>query len=267
MLDPVPPSIPNPLPVAKGGTGAQSSAEALASLGAAAVVHTHAQADVDGLVAALAAKADLAGATFTGPVVAPLLDLGTTLGQKLYLYHSGTIRYGALIDSGVMNFFAGGAARVGFGSMSESDGASFTEYFSVAGDAPFARYWGSPASGSVGTEQTVSFIRAAAAGVSWPQVVDIKVGRHTAPSASAEPFTRLDIAVKGAQDGTFAADVLALTLRSDFRNVGRAASSAPDDADVPANGMTFYLDESGGNLKVRVRYSDGTYKTGTLSLA
>lgn len=45
------------------------------------------------------------------------------------------------------------------------------------------------------------------------------------------------------------------------------AASAPADADVPTGRGIFYLDEAGHNLKVRVRYSDGTtLKTGTLAI-
>lgn len=46
-----------------------------------------------------------------------------------------------------------------------------------------------------------------------------------------------------------------------------APASAPTDSHLPASEVSFFLDESGNNLKVRVRYSDGTtLKTGTLAL-
>lgn len=52
------------------------------------------------------------------------------------------------------------------------------------------------------------------------------------------------------------------------RAFGIALPSAPADDDVIVNsGFNFYLDEAGDDLKIRVRYSDGTLKTGTVALA
>ena len=45
-----------------------------------------------------------------------------------------------------------------------------------------------------------------------------------------------------------------------------AAASAPTDANLPIGSVTVYLDETGNNIKFRVRKSDGTYKTATLSM-
>jgi hypothetical protein len=46
-----------------------------------------------------------------------------------------------------------------------------------------------------------------------------------------------------------------------------APASAPTDAHLAASQISFYLDESGNNLKVRVKYADGTtLKTGTVAL-
>jgi hypothetical protein len=45
-----------------------------------------------------------------------------------------------------------------------------------------------------------------------------------------------------------------------------APSSAPMDADIANNQISVYLDESGNNLKFRIRKSDGTYKTATLAM-
>lgn len=41
---------------------------------------------------------------------------------------------------------------------------------------------------------------------------------------------------------------------------------AVDDAEIPNSSLHFYLDEAGNKLKVRVRYSDGTYKDGEIAL-
>jgi hypothetical protein len=52
---------------------------------------------------------------------------------------------------------------------------------------------------------------------------------------------------------------------------GRAAliapPSAPTDAQIANSEVSWYLDEAGNNLKFRVKYSNGTLKTGTLALA
>lgn len=71
-------------------------------------------------------------------------------------------------------------------------------------------------------------------------------------------------------DGVYHVDTSAqpmLNLLYNYRVVQAAASSAPTDSDIFTNGIMFYLDESGNNLKCRVRYSSGTYKTATIALA
>jgi len=51
------------------------------------------------------------------------------------------------------------------------------------------------------------------------------------------------------------------------RFAAAAPASAPTDAQIGTSQVTFYLDESGHNLKFRVLYSDGTtFKTGTVAL-
>jgi hypothetical protein len=44
-----------------------------------------------------------------------------------------------------------------------------------------------------------------------------------------------------------------------------ALNAAPTDADLLINQVAFYVDETNNQLKVRVRYTDGTYRTGTLA--
>lgn len=46
----------------------------------------------------------------------------------------------------------------------------------------------------------------------------------------------------------------------------RAPNSAPNDARLNNSDINWYLDETNDDLKVRVRYSDGTLKTGTVAL-
>ncbi|PYV31258.1 MAG: hypothetical protein DMG22_17640 [Acidobacteria bacterium] len=45
-----------------------------------------------------------------------------------------------------------------------------------------------------------------------------------------------------------------------------APSSAPTDANLNNSNISFWLDETGNNLKVRVKYSSGTLKTATIAL-
>jgi len=60
------------------------------------------------------------------------------------------------------------------------------------------------------------------------------------------------------------------TSRFSIDNTGRlyltAPNSAPADADLGNSQFSFYLDEANNALKIRVRYSNGTYKTATLAL-
>lgn len=44
------------------------------------------------------------------------------------------------------------------------------------------------------------------------------------------------------------------------------ADTPPNDQDIPNGHMTAYLDETGDQIIFRVRYSDGTLKTGTIAL-
>lgn len=53
---------------------------------------------------------------------------------------------------------------------------------------------------------------------------------------------------------------------TDGRFALAAPASAPTDAHLANGQVSFYLDEAGANLKVRVKYSDGTLKAGTLTL-
>jgi hypothetical protein len=46
-----------------------------------------------------------------------------------------------------------------------------------------------------------------------------------------------------------------------------APNTAPTDADLQNARISFYLDESGHNLKIRVRYADATLKLATVALA
>ncbi|MGH8247949.1 MAG: hypothetical protein ACREUU_16125 [Gammaproteobacteria bacterium] len=45
-----------------------------------------------------------------------------------------------------------------------------------------------------------------------------------------------------------------------------APASAPADANLPQSHISFWLDEGGNSLRVRVKYSNGTLKTATIPL-
>lgn len=46
----------------------------------------------------------------------------------------------------------------------------------------------------------------------------------------------------------------------------KAPNSAPTDGDIPNSCLTMRLDEAGDEISIRVRYSDGTLKTGVVAL-
>lgn len=65
-------------------------------------------------------------------------------------------------------------------------------------------------------------------------------------------------------DGDAGANTIKITAGAGVSLSAPASSTAA----ILANGtISFYLDESGNNLKVAVQYSDGTTKTGTVALA
>ncbi len=55
-------------------------------------------------------------------------------------------------------------------------------------------------------------------------------------------------------------------LLANGRMLYGVSNIAPIDGDIPNSHVTAYLDEVGNTLTFRVRYSDGTLKTGTVAL-
>ena len=55
-------------------------------------------------------------------------------------------------------------------------------------------------------------------------------------------------------------------LLNGVRTFIHAPNSAPTDADIPNSTIAIRLDEAANQISLRVRYSDGTLKTGTINL-
>lgn len=198
------------------------------------------------------------------------------LAQKLLLYSASNNKYGIGIQSSEIRFFS--PQLMTFGAMSTSDGTTYSEFvrfdcankrfsvgtFGVAAGTIFDP--NNSATGSVGTAEIFHVGRTVTGGVSYPQVFAVKVGRYIAPTGSS-PNTRVDFGLKSTSSSTFEGDVTALTLRADARVVIGAPNTAIESAGLANGQISFYLDESGNNLKVSAKYSNGTTKTGTVALS
>jgi hypothetical protein len=56
-------------------------------------------------------------------------------------------------------------------------------------------------------------------------------------------------------------------LKSTGRTFLGTPTTAPADTDLDQGVISFHLDEATNTLKVRVKYSNGTLKTGSIALA
>lgn len=96
--------------------------------------------------------------------------------------------------------------------------------------------------------------------------VVVKLGTSQAsPHADAELLRvgfGLGAGDSGGSDGTAVAKFM-----GDNRLISGAPATAPTDANLMAASVSMYLDEAGNNLKVRVKYANGTtLKTATIAL-
>lgn len=108
--------------------------------------------------------------------------------------------------------------------------------------------------------------------VGYPFASPLLLGRGQLSVAVLAPTTP-GIGVHGAVGQT--ADLLALKdsadnklthVGADGRVYSRVPDSAPLDASLEKGQLTMYVDEASGKLRVRVRLSDGSYRTGEVSL-
>lgn len=89
---------------------------------------------------------------------------------------------------------------------------------------------------------------------------------------STSPTARLHVKGSDSTSSNFAfkaddsANVNIIKGRNDGYVIQRAINAAISDGSLSNNELSFYIDESGNTLTVKVKYSGGTVKTGTVAL-
>lgn len=98
-------------------------------------------------------------------------------------------------------------------------------------------------------------------GASKVQVPD---GFHVAVGAKGDPVAGADLTDDWSLVSLFKAAVASLrNLMAKFA----APTSSPSDASLEKGDVAFWIDEGANRLRVRVKYQNGTVKTGSIALS